>query len=263
MQIPRTNPLNADRLRMTPLERAMGRFMRSPEGHDAGAGNAAGDADATDSAAEGKTDGNAVGAGDDDASVLGGAGEGGEGEKGEADKGEGGESSDKGADPGPPEKYELTAPEGFTLDAESLAEAEPIFRELNLSNDQAQKLMPAAAKFAERIVAQQQVGLQQQAANQRREWADAFAADRDIGGANKDATVAAAARAFDHYGLKKGEGLRLFLDESGLGNHPDLIRFVAGVGRDLAEGSFERGDVAVVPKAPEQKLYGQEFQPKT
>ncbi|MDP5279915.1 hypothetical protein Q9Q95_13350 [Sphingomonas sp. DG1-23] len=261
MQIPRTNPLFADRLRMTPLERAHGRFMRSPDGHDAGAGTAAGDADNGNAAGD-QGDGDAVGAGDDDASLLGGAGEGGEGQKGATDKGEGGAGDEQGADPGPPEKYDLTAPEGFTLDAESLAEADPVFRDLKLSNEQAQKLMPAAAKFAERIIAKANDGIQQNAANQRREWVSQFEADPEIGGANKDATLTAAARAFDHYGLKKGEGLRQLLDESGLGNHPDLIRFVAGVGRDLAEGSFERGDAAVIPKTPEQKLYGDAFQPK-
>lgn len=260
---------------MTAAERAAGRFMRSPDGHgEGGAGGGEGAADAGASAAaatdtgaaaasEGGGDGD-TGASGDDPTVLGGTGEG-EGtsqagdERGE-DKGEGG--TDEGAS-GPPESYALTAPDGFeAIDTDVLAEAEPTLRELNLSNDQAQKLMPIAGQLVKKTIERAEQAITDRAIANRKEWAQAFEADPEIGGANKDATIAAAARAFDHYGLKQGEGLRQLLDESGLGNHPDLIRFVARVGRDLEEGSFERGGAASQPKSPEQKLYGDEFQPK-
>jgi len=41
---------------------------------------------------------------------------------------------------GPPEKYEFQLPDGMELDQEALAEFDPIARELNLNNEQAQKL---------------------------------------------------------------------------------------------------------------------------
>lgn len=162
-----------------------------------------------------------------------------------------------------PEKYELTPPDGFeAIDTEVLAEAEPVLKELNLTNDQANKLMPIAGQLVKKTLERAEAAITNRAVENRKAWNDAFEADEEIGGANKDATIAAAARAFDHYGIKKGEGVRQLLDESGLGNHPDMIRFVARVGRDLEEGSFERGGAAPQPKAPEQKLYGAEFQPK-
>ena len=40
-----------------------------------------------------------------------------------------------------PEKYEFKLPEGMTLDAEKLKVVEPLFKELGLSNEQAQKLV--------------------------------------------------------------------------------------------------------------------------
>ncbi len=241
------------RLRMTPAERVRGRFMRAPDGHDAGGAPAAasgseGDGEGTDDAT-------------DDATVLGGTGAGAEGEAGagEADPA-GGEG---GAPIGAPEVYDLKAPEGMEFDTAAFEAAEPVLRELGLSNDAAQKLVSTyAEKIMPQLAERANAAITQRAADQRREWADAFAADAEFGGANKDRTVADAARAFDHYGLKKGEGLRQLLDESGLGNHPDLIRFVARVGRDLDEGTFERGDAVSAPKSPEQKLYGTEFQPK-
>lgn len=200
----------------------------------------------------------------DSGTVLGGEGEAAPGAEadGEKDAGEG-DGGDAEAAVGPPETYELTVPDGFEkIDADVLAEATPVLKELNLTNEQADKLTPIAAGLVKKTLERAEKAITDRAVTQRREWNDAFEADPEIGGANKDATVAAAARAFDHYGLKKGEGLRQLLDESGIGNHPDMIRFVAAVGRDLAEGGFERGDAVTTTKAPEQKMYGAEFQPK-
>lgn len=220
-------------------------------------------------------DAGAVGAGaaqggSDEVTVLGGAAEAGpaagpgEGEASAAAEGEGGAGGDEAAAAGPPEKYELSVPDGFeAIDTDVMSEAEPILRELKLTNEQADKLTPIAAGLVKKTMERAEKAITDRAIAQRKEWADAFQSDPDIGGANKDRTLGDAARAFDHYGLKKGEGLRQLLDESGLGNHPDVIRFVARVGRDLDEGSFERGSAAATPKAPEQKMYGAEFQPKT
>src|SRR5438270_5041760 len=51
--------------------------------------------------------------------------------------------------------YSLKAPEGFQIDAGMMEVASPTFREIGLNNDQAQKLMPLAVKFQERIIEQQ------------------------------------------------------------------------------------------------------------
>lgn len=283
MRKPAINPFLINRLALSPVERAMGRVMRAPDGHaDGGAADAsatdaaaaqdpaaATDPGAADAAAQATQGDQQQGAGDGDAkadgedgSFLGtaGQGEGQEGAEGEGEKDAGG---DEGAAAGAPEKYELTPPEGFeAIDPALMGEAEPVLRELNLSNEQAQKLVPLVGKAIQDAVAKANDAGAQQVADMRKGWADAFDADPEIGGANRKATEAAAAKAFDHYGLKPGEGLRQLLDESGIGNHPDMIRFVARVGRDLAEGSFERGDTVPQPKTPEQKLYGEEFQPK-
>lgn len=277
-----TNPRLINRLAMSPVERAMGRLMRAPDGHGDGGAPAAPaddaapaqdpaavtDTGATDATAQAQGD-QQQGAGDGDAkadgdegSFLGAAGQG-EGQEGAEGEGEKDAGGDEGAAAGAPEKYELTPPEGFeAIDAALMGEAEPVLRELNLSNEQAQKLVPLVGKAIQDAVAKANDAGAQQVADLRKGWADAFDADPEIGGANRKATEAAAAKAFDHYGLKPGEGLRQLLDESGLGNHPDMIRFVARVGRDLAEGSFERGEIVPTPKTPEQKLYGEEFQAK-
>ncbi len=242
--------MNGASMRMTAAERVRGRFMRAPDGH------AADPAPVETAVVEGEGD-NA----DADATVLGGEGA---GQEGASDASKEGEGTSEGATPeGAPEKYELTAPEGMDFDTAAFEAAEPVLRELGLTNEAAQKLVSVyAEKIAPQFTERATAAINQRAADTRREWSEAFEADPELGGANKERTVADAARAFDHYGIKKDEGIRKLLNESGLGNHPDMIRFVARVGRDLDEGSFERGNVVPQPKAAEQKLYGAEFQPK-
>lgn len=48
--------------------------------------------------------------------------------------------------PGAPEKYAFTAPEGQELDTSALAQFEPVARELNLTQEQAQKLVDVYPK---------------------------------------------------------------------------------------------------------------------
>lgn len=258
-------------MRMTPMERRAGRFMRAPDhpADDPAPVDAAPPPPVVDPAPADPAAADPAPAADgeksDDGTTLLGGDPEGEEAPAEGDKdpeGKDGEEETP-APAGAPEKYELTAPEGQEFDTASFEAVEPIFREIGLSNDQAQKLVAAyGEKIMPALAEKAKTQLETQAAATRKEWSDAFHNDPDLGGANKDRTLADAARAFDHYGLKKGEGFRQLLDESGLGNHPDLIRFVARVGRDLDEGGFERGGAVAQPKSPEGKLYGAEFQPK-
>lgn len=164
---------------------------------------------------------------------------------------------------GVPEQYQIEMPDGVAFDAEAFGAVEPALREAGLTNAQAQAL---ATAYSEQILpvlaARAEQQMVDQAVAQRTRWANETNADPEIGGPNIRATQDAAARAFDHYGIKAGSGFRQFLDDTGLGNHPEMIRFVARIGRDLGEAGFERGGTQSAAKSPEQKLYGDEYQPK-
>lgn len=146
-----------------------------------------------------------------------------------------------------PEKYELTPPDGLTLDDETMAEADPVFRELGLSNEAAQKLIPVAAKFGERIAAQASDAANQailsEVVAQRKAWATEARSDAEIGGANWDQTVEHSAKALDALGYPKGSAFRSFLTDSGLGNHPEMIRAMSRIGKMVSEdGDFVVGN---------------------
>lgn len=256
------------RLIPTPLERAVGRFMRAPD-HDAGGGEGGSDAGAA-----GGADGGADAA--DDGSLLGaasgepGAGDGksdGKGADADPDAGKGADGSgDKDAKSeadadGPPETYELSLPGGVELDAALLDEATPVLKELGLSNEAANKLVPIVGKVQERILTAQADEFAATAA----QWAKDAKADPEIGGRNWDVTVQNAARVMDHYiGPKvttneKGEevpnGFRQLLDDTRLGNHPELIRAFARIGKDMGEDmTFARSGLASPEKKPREAV---------
>lgn len=158
-----------------------------------------------------------------------------------------GEGDDAAADDAPavPEKYEL-ALEGVEIDAAMLEEATPILQELKLSNDQANTLLPVAAKLVTQAQEKTLQALVDAGAAQRKDWFDAFVADPDIGGAKREETEHLAAKGLDALGYAKGHPFRVALTESGFGNHPDMIRAFRALGEMTGEdGSFVRSNDGV------------------
>jgi len=195
---------------------------------------------------------------DDDATLLGAASVEAKGE-GEA------EAEAKADEPpaGAPEKYEL-ALDGVELDPELLAEAEPILRELNLTNEQANALLPIAPKIMEKAQAATMQQLLDAGAAQRKAWLDATKADPEVGGANLDTTLHLSAKALDALGFKEsgfGEDgkaphpFRAALNESGFGNHPDMARLLRRFGEMAGEdGLFARTDPGIREAKPAHEV---------
>ncbi len=154
-----------------------------------------------------------------------------------------------------PEKYEL-ALEGVDLDADTLAAAEPVFRELNLSNEEAAKLLPVAKGFAEKIGETLINDLVQQGQAKRQSWLTEAKADPEIGGAKWDESLHLAAKGFDAIGFKDGHPFRQALEETGFGNNVHMIQLVRKLGELVSEdGSFERGDAALKVENVAAQLY--------
>jgi len=133
-----------------------------------------------------------------------------------------------------PDRYML-ALEGFSIDPALVQNADPVLRDLGLSNDDANKLMPVArdimARTQESLVRQ----IEDSAAVQKKEWYDAFVADPEIGGARRGETEHFAAKALDALGFGDGHPFRNALNASGFGNHPDLIRAFRRLGELVGE----------------------------
>ncbi|EDV9203259.1 peptidase [Salmonella enterica subsp. enterica serovar Monophasic] len=135
---------------------------------------------------------------------------------------------------GAPEKYEFTAGEGVELDTEALKDFEPVARDLNLTNEQAQKLVDAYPKILAGVQQRQAEAWQKQTEG----WAEAVKADKEIGGDKLTANLSAAQRALEQFGDPE---LKEYLDSTGLGNHPALVKAFIKVGKAMSEDKVVTG----------------------
>jgi len=115
---------------------------------------------------------------------------------------------------------EFVVPEGMTINESLLNEAVPIFKELGLTQEQAQKLVDFQAKQQ----AQQLDTFNQQI----KTWADQAKTDKEFGGDKFEENVALARSAVSKFGTPE---LKQMLNEYGVGNHPEIIRFMVKVGQ--------------------------------
>lgn len=149
---------------------------------------------------------------------------------------------------GAPEKYDFQAGEGVELDAEALKDFEPVARELNLTNEQAQKLVDAYPKILAGVQQRQTEAWQAQT----EQWAADVKADKEVGGDKLTANLSAAQRALDQFGTPE---LREYLDGTGLGNHPELVKAFIKVGKAMSEDGVITGKESGQRSAAEV-LYG-------
>jgi hypothetical protein len=144
-----------------------------------------------------------------------------------------GEQSGKEAKPeGAPEKYEFQPTEGaLPVDPKILEQFADVAKELNLPQDQAQKMIDKVAPVIQARQAEQIAAIQA-------EWADTAKADKEFGGDALSENLATAKKALDTFGTPE---LRTLLNDSGMGNHPEVIRFMVRTGKAISEDRFVNG----------------------
>lgn len=143
---------------------------------------------------------------------------------------------------GAPEAYEFNLGEGVTVDQDALAVFEPVLRELNIDQATADKLVGTyAEKLLPMMEERANVQAEEAGAQLRADWSRQFSADPEIGGAKLEESRSFAAKAMQHFMPNNAEGqaFRTFLNESGLGNHPEMGRFLSRVGRQLSEAAVD------------------------
>lgn len=152
----------------------------------------------------------------------------------------------KDAPQGAPEQYEaFTAPEGFAIDEQMLGTFAPVFKELNLSQAQAQKLVDAAPQLITPAVqAATSKVLEQVGYAGYAEWPAQVKADKELGGDKLQENLAVALKARDAFATPE---LRKLLETTPLGNHPEMIRFFYRAGKAISEDGFVPGGKTTTP----------------
>ncbi|MCH9836412.1 hypothetical protein K0U83_12155 [bacterium] len=148
---------------------------------------------------------------------------------------------------GAPEKYEFKPTPGIALTDTTLESFAAEAKALNLPQDKAQALLDSIAPQ----LAKQQVDTFKATVQG---WQDATKADPEIGGDKLPQNLAHAQKAAETY---FDADFNKLLKDSGLGNHPAMVRGLAKIGRTLASDTFipgGSGDASTISAA--QKLYG-------
>ena len=153
--------------------------------------------------------------------------------------------TEKPAEPaGVPEKYEFKPPadwaeKGYELDDKILSEAEPMLREMGLSQTNAQKLVEF---YAKQSMAQYEEGLAM-AKKQNDDWRAEAEAHPDLRGKlgqGKEVNVRVG-KLLDSLGPELSKGFREAMDFTGAGNHPMFIRGMNKLAERLTEGTSVTG----------------------
>jgi hypothetical protein len=155
---------------------------------------------------------------------------------------------------GVPDRYEL-ALEGVNLDPTMLSAAEPVLRELGLSNDGANKLLPVADKLVRTAQDRIMQDMIDAGSQQKKDWFAAYNADPVIGGPHRAETQRLAEKGMATLGFAAGHPFRQLLTESGLGNHPDMIRTFRRLGELVGIDAHNERSAAGA-RLPGQGWYG-------
>jgi len=132
---------------------------------------------------------------------------------------------------GAPDKYEFKAPEGKEYDSAVLDSFSEAAKEANLTQDAAQKLLE---KVAPALASRQQ----EQVEAIRNGWLESAKTDKEFGGEKLQENLGVARKALESFGSPE---LRKLLDDTGIGNNPEVIRFMYRAGKAISEDSFVSG----------------------
>lgn len=162
---------------------------------------------------------------------------------------------------GAPEDYDVasfTMPDGVEFDADMFDLVKDDLKGLDLSQDGAGKIVGLfAEKVVPKIAERTEAKMQELGQEISAQFARDLQADPVVGGAKLKESQAYAAKAISAAipDAADRSAFSQFLNESGLGNHPLLMRVIAAGGRAMGEATTPAGGV-VAEKTVAQKFYG-------
>lgn len=148
-----------------------------------------------------------------------------------------------------PIEYTFELPEGVSMADETLDGLKTLAGELKLDQAGADKVKDLGVEMLKKWETAQSDALE----TMKSEWADSAKADQEIGGAKFDENLAGAKAALDKFATPE---LTAFLNESGLGNHPEMIRLFWKLNTQISDDALVAGDAAPVPKSRAEVLFG-------
>lgn len=147
------------------------------------------------------------------------------------------------------DKYELKVGKESLLSNDQVQEIEAYARQQGFSNDQAQALL----NREEKLLSAYKESLHTEFEATANKWTEDLKSDKEIGGDNFSKSVKIAERVIDRFAT---ESFKKSLNETGFGNHPELVRTFVKIGQAMAEDTFEPSKGGTKQKSIEDVFYG-------
>lgn len=145
-------------------------------------------------------------------------------------------------------KLEVSKESGLT--EKDALEVTALAKEAGLSKEAAQKLLDSRAAQLKNVFETQKT----EYATKISEWKKELENDPEIGGVNFKTSILQANIILDKFASPK---LRKDLDDTGLGNHPELVRFIARLGKEFSNDTMVKGgkSLAAPARSDEDIMY--------
>lgn len=143
-------------------------------------------------------------------------------------------------------EFAVKYPEAWGKEPASGAKFTAIAKELALKSDGGQKLVDWANEQGTALLEAASKARESELQKEQQSWVDALKADAEFAGDKFDPALKSAQRAMTAVGTP---ALKQFLEETGLGNHPEMVRAFARMGAKLGEDKLD-GKQTVPGKVP-------------
>lgn len=140
-----------------------------------------------------------------------------------------------------PESYDfknVQLPEGYEFDEELADEFSSVAKEIGLSQAKANKLIEFSPKFADKINAKIAETFKEAQANQIKAYKTMLNTDPEIGGAKLKEALQNANEAYNAFMTDEAAEL---LAQTGLNNHPAIVKVFMEIGKQVKEDSITGG----------------------
>lgn len=131
-----------------------------------------------------------------------------------------------------PEKYDLKLPEKSHLQASDVDKIAVYAKERGLSNEQAQEILNRENEAVGKFIESERSRIEELT---QKEWVSQIKADKEIGGDGFAKNIEMAKRVVTKFADQK---LIDELEATGFGNHPELVRMLVRVGKQMSEDSL-------------------------
>jgi len=132
-----------------------------------------------------------------------------------------------------PETYDfkdVKLPDGMELDAELTGEFSSIAKEMKLSQAKADKFMGMGVKLSQKLQQNFENAIKEAQGNRIKEIKTMLNTDPEIGGANLKSTLLEANEAYKAFVSEEAANV---LAETGLNNHPAIVKMFRDIGRQV------------------------------